>query len=167
MNTKRILSALLAGALALPLTGCFGLPDLADTAAQAEDLAARAQDLADTFSNVEWGKISRLVVKDATTGEVLGEVTDQTAIEHAFSPLSGMNGFAETPTEPAEYTFELWQPETQKAGQSAEDLDEVQVLSATTYQDSSVVTLEVSPIGLTLHLAAQDGTAEALRSLVS
>ena len=164
MNTKRILSALLAGALALPLTGCFGLPDLADTAAQAEDLAARAQDLADTFSNVEWGKISRLVVKDATTGEVLGEVTDQTAIEHAFSPLSGVNGFAETPTEPAEYTFELWEPETQKLGQDASDLEEFKGLEATTYEGSPVVTLEVSPIGLKLHISSQ-ATADSLRAL--
>ena len=104
------LGALLAAALALPLTGCFGIPDpneiagkAKEVASQAEELASQAQELAGTLSSVEWGKVSRLVVKDAASGEVVREVTDQGEIEQAFAPLSDENGLASAPEEPAEY----------------------------------------------------------------
>ena len=91
------LAALLAAALALPLTGCFGIPDpdeiagkAKEVASQAEELASQAQELAGTLSSVEWGKVSRLVVKDASSGEVVREVTDQGEIEQAFAPPSRM-----------------------------------------------------------------------------
>ena len=164
MRARTAIAALLAAAVALPLTGCFGLPSPSDVADQAEDFASQAQELADTLSGVEWGKVSRLVVRDAQTGEVVRELTDQAQIEGAFESLSGENSLAAEPEEDAEYAFELWQPETQKAGQDAADLDEVKVLEVTTYEGSPVVGLEVSPIGLRLHLTSQ-AAADSLRAL--
>ncbi len=103
-------------------------------------------------------------MRDAQTGEVIREVTDQTEIEDAFEPFSEENGLATEPDEPAEYVFELWQPETQKLGQDVADLDEVKVLEVTTYERSPVVELEVSPIGLRLHLTSR-AAADSLRAL--
>lgn len=163
-TARLALAALLAAALALPLAGCFGIPDPDEIAGKAEEAASQAQELAGTLSSVEWGKVSRLVVKDASSGEVVREVTDQGEIEQAFAPLSDENGLASAPEEPAEYIFELWQPETIKAGQSASSLEEVEVLEATTYEGSSVVTLEMSPIGLRLHISSQ-AAADSLRGL--
>ena len=164
MRARTAIAALLAAAVALPLTGCFGLPGLDDVAGQAQQIATQAQELADTLSGIEWGKVSRLVVRDAQTGEVVRELTDQDTIEGTFDPLSDENGLATEPDAGAEYAFELWQPETQKAGQDASDLDEVKVLEVTTYEGSPVVGLEVSPIGLRLYLTSQ-AAADSLRAL--
>lgn len=164
MRARTAIAALLAATVALPLAGCFGLPGLDDVADQAEDFASQAQELADTLSDVDWGKVSRLVVRDAQTGEVVRELTDQAQIEGAFESLSDENGLASKPEGNAEYTFELWQPETQKAGQDAADLDEVKVLEVTTYEGSPVAGLEVSPIGLRLHITSR-AAAESLRAL--
>ena len=165
MRARTVLAALLVATMALPLTGCFGLPSASEIADQAEGFASQAQELADTFSNVDWGKVCRLVVRDAQTGEVIREVTDQAEIEDAFEPFSGEGGIAAEPDEPAEYVFELWEPETQKLGQSADDLKEYKGLEVTTYEGSLVVGLEVSPIGLKLYLTSQ-AAADALRALV-
>lgn len=163
-TARLALGALLAAALALPLTGCFGIPDPDEIAGKAEEVASQAEELAGTLSSVEWGKVSRLVVKDAASGEVVREVTDQGEIEQAFAPLSDENGLASAPEEPAEYIFELWQPETIKAGQDASDVKEFKGLEATTYEGSPVVTLEMSPIGLRLHISSQ-AAADSLRGL--
>lgn len=170
-RARLMLAALLAAALALPLGGCFGIPSTDEIAGKAEEaasqageLASQAQELAGTLSNIEWSKVSRLVVKDAASGEVVREVADQGEIERAFAPLSSENGLAPAPEEPAEYTFELWEPETQKLGQDASDLEEFKGLEATTYEGSPVVTLEVSPIGLKLHISSQ-AAADSLRAL--
>ena len=165
MRARDAIAALLAATLALPLMGCLGLPSPNDIANKAEGIASQAQELADTLADVEWGKVSRLVIKDAGTGEVAGELTDQTQIEGAFDPLSSVNGLASEPEGNAEFVFELWQPETQKAGQSASDLTEVKVLEVTTYEGSPVMTLEVSPIGLKLHVSSQTA-ADSLRALM-
>lgn len=164
MRARTAIASLLAATIALPLAGCFGLPGLGDVAGQAEDFASQAQELADTLSSVEWGKVSRLVMRDANTGEVVRELTDQQEIEGVFELLSDANGLAAEPDGGAEYVFELWQPETQRLGQDANDLDEVEVLEVTTYEGSPVVELEVSPIGLRLHITSQ-AAADALRSL--
>lgn len=164
VTARLALAALLAAALALPLAGCFGIPDPDEIAGKAEEAASQAQELAGTLSSVEWGKVSRLVVKDAASGEVVREVTDQGEIEQAFAPLSYENGLASAPEEPVECIFELWEPETIKAGQSASSLEEVEVLEATTYEGSPVVTLEMSPIGLRLHISSQ-AAADSLRGL--
>ena len=71
-------------------------------------------------------------MRDAQTGEVIREVTDQTEIEHAFEPFSEENGIATGPDETAEYVFELREPETQKLGQSADDLKEYKGLEVIT-----------------------------------
>lgn len=163
-TARLALAALLAAALALPLTGCFGIPDPDEIAGKAKEVASQAEELAGTLSSVEWGKVSRLVVKDAASGEVVREVTDQGEIEQAFAPLSDENGLASAPEEPAEYIFELWQPETIKAGQDAGDVKEYKGLEATTYEGSPVVTLEMSSIGLRLHISSQ-AAADSLRGL--
>ena len=164
MRARTAIAALLAATVGLPLAGCFGLPSPSDIADQAEDFASQAQELADTLSDVDWGKVSRLVVRDAQTGEVVRELTDQDQIEDAFEPFSEESGIAAEPDADAEYAFELWQPETQKLGQSADDLGEVKVLEVTTYEGSPVVELEVSPIGLRLYLTSR-AAADALRAL--
>ena len=164
MRARTAIAALLAATIALPLAGCFGLPGLDDVAGQAEEVASQAQELADTLSGVDWGKVCRLVVRDAQTGEVVRELTDQTEIEGAFEPFSEESGIATEPEERAEYVFELWEPETQRLGQSADDLEEYKGLEVTTYEGSPVVGLEVSPIGLRLHLTSQTA-ADALRAL--
>ena len=114
MRAHVVIAALVAAAVALPLSGCFGLPSpdelvgqAGDLASQAEDLASQAQELADTFSSIEWGKVSRLVVKDAKTGKVIREVTDQAEVEKAFESLSGSseNDLAEKPDADAEYVL--------------------------------------------------------------
>lgn len=163
-TARLALAALLAAALALPLAGCFGIPDPDEIAGKAEKAASQAEELAGTLSSVEWGKVSRLVVKDAASGEVVREVTDQGEIERAFAPLSDENGLASAPEEPAGYIFELWEPETIKAGQDASDVKEYKGLEATTYEGSPVVTLEMSPIGLRLHISSQ-AAADSLRAL--
>ena len=157
MRARTVIAALLAATIALPLAGCFGLPE-------PDEFAGQAQELADTLSDVDWGKVCRLVVRDAQTGEIIREVTDQTEIENAFEPFSGESGIATEPDADAEYVFELWEPETQKLGQSADDLKEYKGLEVTTYKGSPVVGLEVSPIGLRLHLTSQ-AAADALRAL--
>lgn len=179
MRAPKTLAALVAATLALPLAGCFGLPDLGEVAGRAgeiagqageianhaDDLAAQAMELADTLSGIDYGKVSRLVVRDAATGEAVREVTDQAEIERAFEPLSGINGLADAPEAAAEYVLELWQPETQKAGQDAGGLQGVKVLETTIYEGTSTVTIEVPFIGLKLDLAASTETADALRGL--
>ena len=164
MRARTAIAALLAATIALPLAGCFGLPGPDDIADQAEEVASQAQEVADTLSNVDWGKVCRLVVKDAQTGEVIREVTDQAEIEDAFEPFSKESGIATEPDADAEYVFELWEPETQKLGQSVDDLQEYKGLEVTTYEGSPVVGLEVSPIGLRLYLTSQ-AAADALHTL--
>lgn len=171
MRAHTAIAALVAAAVALPLSGCFGLPspdDLIgqaeDLASQAEDLASQAQELADTFSNIEWGKVSRLVAKDAKTGKTIHEVTNQAEIEKAFEALSDENSLAEEPDADAEYVFELWQPETQKLGQRAGDLEEVKACEVTTYEGSPVVTIEIGHIDLRISMSSQ-ATADSLRAL--
>ena len=164
MRARAAIAALLAATIALPLAGCFGLPGLGDVADQAEDFASQAQELADTLSGVEWGKVSRLVVRDAQTGEVVRELTDQAQIEGAFESLSGENGLASEPEGGRRVRLRAVAARDAEGGQDAADLDEVKVLEVTTYEGSPVVGLEVSPIGLRLYLTSQ-AAADSLRAL--
>lgn len=164
MRGIRFVALLAAIAAAITLPGCFG-PLSPDRAAQkAEDFASDMEQLADAVGNLDY-KRSRLVVRNAQTNEIVREVTDQDEIERVISPLSGANGLAEAPSEPAEYVIEVWQPETVKAGQDENDVEETKVLELTVYEGSSVVTLEVSPIGFRLDLDAAGGVADGLRAL--
>ena len=165
MKASKTIALSISVALTLLLTGCFASRAADDVAEAATQFADQMQDLADTLANIE-NKVSRLVVRDGETEEVICEVTDETSIEEAFSFLSGVNGLADAPDQPAEYIFKLWQPETQKMGQSADNLEEINTLIATTYRDSSTVTIEIPFLGLTLHLASASQAADALRALV-
>lgn len=158
---------MLATALALPLSGCFGLgSDEADDLANAiTNVVESATQAAEQLQDVEWDKLSRAVVRDAATGDVIAEVTDQPTVEAAFAPFSSENGLTRKPKEPEEYLIEVWQPTTVKLGQDASDTEEIQVLEVTTYENSDVVTLTVVPIELTLHLDTSAGAADALRAL--
>ena len=60
--------------------------------------------------------------------------------------------------------IEVWQPTTATVANGG-DTEEIQVLEVTTYDGSDVVTLEVTPIGLTLTLDAPAGAADDLRAL--
>ena len=105
------------------------------------------------------------MVRDAATGEVIAEVTDQPTIEAAFAPFSSENGLTSKPENAEEYLIEVWQPTTVKLGEDAADAEEIQILEVITYRDSNVVTLTVTPLDLTLHLDTSAGTADALRAL--
>ncbi len=49
MRARTAIVALLAATIALPLTGCFGLPE-------PDEFAGQVQELADTLSNVDWAR---------------------------------------------------------------------------------------------------------------
>ena len=163
---RRSAALVLAAALSLSLAGCFGLERVGDAVDAATDLADRATEAADALSSVEWGKLSRAVVRDAASDEKIAEVTDQSAIGSAFTGLSGECGLAATPDAAEEYVIEVWQPTTATVANGG-DTEEVQVLEVTTYEGSDVVTLEVTPVGLTLTLDAPAGAADDLRALAS
>lgn len=162
-----VATGMLAAALALPLSGCFGIVgDMVDNPVDTlTDIADDAMSIADQLKDVEWGKLSRAVVYDAATGDVVAEVTDQAIIEAAFEPFGAKIGLASEPKEPEEYLIEVWQPATVKLGETAEDAEEIKILEVTTYRDSNVVALTVTPISLTLHLDTPAGTADTLRAL--
>lgn len=169
---RHVLALMLACALTLPLTGCFtafnpsGAANTADDfAAAASDFADQMTEMADALSSVEWNKVSRLTLYDAQTGEQLAEVPDQAEIESVFAGLAGVNNLAAAPDAATELRAEVWQPATIKAGE-AKPNGEVKVLELTTYEDSDVVTLTVSPIGLELCFSAPE-TAASVRALAA
>ena len=167
MNVRIIAAGVLAATLALPLSGCFGIfGDTADSPVDSlTNLVENAVEAANQLQDVEWDKLSRAVVRDAATGDVVAEVTDQPRIEAAFAPFSSENGLTSKPENAEEYLIEVWQPTTVKLGEDAADAEEVQILEVITYRDSNVVTLTVTPLDLTLHLDTSAGTADALRAL--
>lgn len=167
---RRLAALVLSAALPLSLAGCFGLGEATDVASDVADaassLADQAEEAANALSSVEWGKLSRAVILDASTGEQVAEITDQAAIEAAFEPLSGVNGVAARPGEAQEeYVIELWQPSTALLGQDASDVEEVKVLEVVTYEGSDTLGVRVPLVGISLYLSAQEGTADALRAL--
>ena len=99
-----ITTGVLALALALPVSGCFGLGNTeSDNFTDSLlDMAEDATKIAEDLQDVEWGKLSRAVVRNAATGDVVAEITDQPTIEAAFEPLSKVNGIAPKPEEPEE-----------------------------------------------------------------
>ncbi|OUO35962.1 hypothetical protein [Olsenella sp. An290] len=169
MHRSRIVTLALAAALSLSLAGCLGLgekdggPD--DPAGAVLGLAEDATEVARTLGGIDWGKTVRAVVRDAATGEELAEVADQARIEGLFSPLSQVSGMAPAPDAPEEYVVEVWEPETVRLGQSADDVGEYKGLEVVTYEGSDVVTLRVVPISLSVNLASEGGVADAVREL--
>ena len=170
MHRSRIVTLALAAALSLSLAGCFGLGEQSDRAQDFTnslvDMAEDATEIARTLQDIDWGKTVRAVVRDAATGEELAELTDQAQIEELFSPLSKVNGMAPTPDAPEEYVVEIWEPETIKLGQSADDVSEYKGLEVVTYEGSDVVTLKLAPISLSVNLTSEGGVADAIRVLV-
>lgn len=182
MKPVRLAAVGASCALALALSGCVGFPgadDLADTATDtasriaqsatdladsAADLADSASDTAEALASINWSKESTVTVLDAATGESIATVTDQAAIDRAFSGFSGANDLAGSPTADPQYRFEVWQQPTETVLPSSENGDLVKVAEVVTYQGSDVVSLTVSPIGLTLHLSSPDA-AQSLRQL--
>ena len=80
----------------------------AETATNLTDSAEDATDAAEMLAGLEFDNTSRVVVLDAKTGKTIREITDQTAIVEALSPLSQENSIALTPDSPKEYIFEFW-----------------------------------------------------------
>ena len=172
---RRIPSLSLVFVLALSLSGCVAPDSVEDAAKGAADTAANAVDTArnltgdavemvDALSNIEAGKISRLVVRDAVTNEVITEITDQNAINNALAGMSGINSIASTPEEPQEYLFEIWQPATILFGESSSETNDIMVLEIVTFKGSEVIRTTVSPLNLSLSFSAPD-TAHRLRAL--
>ncbi len=164
---RRIASLSLVFVLALSLSGCVAPDSVEDAAKDAADTAANAVDTArnlTALSNIEAGKISRLVVRDAVTNEVITEITDQNAINNALAGMSGINSIASTPEEPQEYLFEIWQPATILFGESSSETNDIMVLEIVTFKGSEVIRMTVSPLNLSLSFSAPD-TAHRLRAL--
>lgn len=177
MRTHRILALAASSLLSLSLFGCFGqtgvedavnaVDDLAQHAtATAQDIAERAQEASDALADIDWSKESRVAVRNASTGEVIAELSDQAAIGAAFSGLSEAGNLAATPDAPEEYVFEVWQNATIELGESSASTEQVQVLSVVTFEGSDIVRLTVSPIGLSLNFSSPQ-TASSLRQLVA
>lgn len=123
-------------------------------------------DAAEVLAGLDFTKTARLVVCDPQTGNILTEITDQSAVERALAPLSQENAIARTPNSPEEYLFEMWQPETIKAGQDASEISDEKVLEITTYQNSDTITVSMVALGgISLSMDTPDG-AKALRELV-
>lgn len=179
VNTFSVLLIVPLLAACLFLSGCTGalsldedsIQDAANTAAEtATNLADSAEDAADAaemLAGLEFDNTSRVVVLDAKTGKTIKEITDQTAIVEALSPLSQENSIALTPDSPKEYIFEFWGPETVKAGQDPSDVSDVKLLEITTYQGSDAITINMVVLGgISLSMTPPDG-AESLRNLVN
>lgn len=164
----RAVALILAAALSFSLAGCFGLGDKSEDSTgltnMLTDMAENAAEIARELEGIDWSKTVRAVVYDAD-GTQVAEITDQTQIDEIFSPLSQVNGLAPTPDAEREYVVEIWEPETVKLGQSADDVGEYKGLEVVTYEGSDVVTLTVVPISLSINLSSEGGVADAIRAL--
>ena len=164
----RAVALILAAALSFSLAGCFGLGDKNEGSTgltdMLTDMAENATEIARELESIDWSKTVRAVVYDAD-GTQVAEITDQAQIDKIFSPLSQVNGLAPTPDAEREYVVEIWEPETVKLGQSADDVGEYKGLEVVTYEGSDVVTLTVVPISLSINLSSEGGVADAIRAL--
>ena len=164
----RAVAIALAAALSFSLAGCFGLgekdEDSTGLTDMLTDMAENATEVARELESIDWSKTVRAVVYDAD-GEQVAEITDQAQSDEIFSPLSQVNGLAPTPDAEREYVVEIWEPETVKLGQSADDVGEYKGLEVVTYKGSDVVTLTVVPISLSINLSSEGGVADAIRAL--
>lgn len=149
---------------ALLLSGCSPVSSLDENTIA--DSAEQAADAAEVLAGLDFTKTARLVVCDPQTGNILTEITDQAAVEKALAAWSQENTIARTPNSPEEYLFEMWQPETIKAGQDASEISDEKVLEIITYQNSDTITVSMVALGgISLSMDTPDG-AKALRELV-
>ena len=164
----RAVALILAATLSFSLAGCFGLGDKNEGSTgltdMLTDMAENATEIARELESIDWSKTVRAVVYDAD-GTQVAEITDQAQIDEIFSPLSQVNGLAPTPDAEREYVVEIWEPETVKLGQSADDVGEYKGLEVVTYEGSDVVTLTVVPVSLSINLSSEGGVADAIRAL--
>lgn len=164
----RAVAIALAAALSFSLAGCFGLgekdEDSTGLTDMLTDMAENATEVARELESIDWSKTVRAVVYDAD-GSQVAEITDQAQIDEIFSPLSQVNGLAPTPDAEREYVVEIWEPETIRLGQSADDVGEYKGLEVVTYEGSDVVMLTVVPISLSINLSSEGGVADAIRAL--
>ena len=134
-----------------------------------EDLG---QAIADgNLSAISAEKFTRIIVRDATTGEELAEVSDKDTIDTAFAGFSDVSADAISASSDSlspEYELELWQKLTVKLGESPDRVADVRAGSITTYQGSDVVTLKVGEGKLlSVDVTVPAETAEALRALAA
>lgn len=136
------------------------------------DLGAAVKD--GDLSAIESVGATRVVVRDAASGEELATVTDQDTITEALRAFSGAWRVAskrETEKLAPEYQLELWQKETVKLGQSEDRVAEVQACTITTYAGSNVIAIglgkgEALGGALSVNLTAPDAASvDTLRAL--
>ena len=149
--------------------------DVADAFDRAQEEAGGSfgevgDDLTSMFEKLE-GSLDSLSQAPEILDEAFGSGTalsaaERVVIEDAFAAFS-YDSWKIVPTNPGdpEFTLLLWQRETRKAGQSAEDLQVYEALAITCYRDSNVVELSVPPVGLTMDLELTDADIAALRAL--
>lgn len=162
-------------AFVLSMAGCAGTaPSAADAetdAAQgagadaAQDAAQGSSDSFDAAVGVDFSDATRVVIRDAATGEQLAEVTDPSAMTEAFAPFSGEQGISLTPDAPEEYRFEVWQRETDESGDVEPDGDEFEAYEITTYQGSDTIRMKVVLLDISFSMTPESG-AENLRQLL-
>lgn len=111
----------------------------------------------------------RVVIENAHGGGTLAEYSGSEQLAQVADTFAAFSydSWKIVPTNPGdpEFTLRLWQRETRKAGQSAEDLQVYEALAITCYRDSNVVELSVPPVGLTMDLELTDADIAALRAL--
>lgn len=136
------------------------------------DLSAALKD--GDLSAIKSVGATRVVVRDAASGEEFATVTDQDAIGTAFKAFSSGWGVApklEIEGLTPEYQLELWQKETVKLGKAKDRVAEVQVATITTYAGSDVITVSLGKGKalkgvLSVNLTAPDAASvDALRAL--
>lgn len=109
-----------------------------------------------------------MVIRDASTGAQLAEVTDSAAMAQAFAPFSGEQGISFTPDAPEEYVFEVWQNGADGSDQAplgASNADEFEAYEITTYEGSDTVRMKVVLMGISFSTTPESG-ADNLRHLL-
>lgn len=117
-------------------------------------------------------KATRVEVTDARTGEVLATYDAEQKAE--LATLFGQfayGAWSVVPSHPdnatAEYTIRCYQTETQKLGQSADELQEQEVVAITTYRDSNIIHLAVAGSAIELDFEVSEADLSALRGLAA
>lgn len=158
-----------------------GLGSAADGVSDALDgLQATLGDLSDVPALLEEAfgadglasKATRVEVMDARTGEVLASYDAEQKAE--LATLFGQfayGAWSVVPSHPdnatAEYTIRCYQTETQKLGQSADELQEQEVVAITTYRDSNIIHLAVAGSAIELDFEVSEADLSALRGLAA
>lgn len=151
-----------------------------DASASLEDASRALSDvgdipslLAETFGADGLAqKAARIDVEDASTGKVVAsyDADDQAAVMASLSELdySSWTVVSSHPDDAtAEYVIRLYQQETQKLGQSADEVGMQEPATITTYAGSNVVQIAVPGWAITVDIELPAADMETLRGLVS